>query len=162
MTLTLKQERFVHELVKGNSQRQAYINAGYSVEGKSERYLDNKASQMFKRGEIKDRYMQLILDMQNEALWTREQAINEYLGMKDKAKKEIAEKGIKMANMTMYLKSIEALNKLCFEHDLQEQKLKAQIKYLEKKVNRFDSDYNKTESELANALIKLAGGEHEI
>lgn len=161
MALTGKQEKFVNELVKGKSQRQAYINAGYSSKEKSDNYLDSKASQLFKKDKVRERYNTLTSELRNEALWTREQAINEYLSMKDKAKKEIENKGIKMANMTMYLKCIEALNKLCLEHDLKEEKLKVQIKYLEKKVETMDKHDSDENSELANALIKLAGGIHE-
>ncbi|MBC8697963.1 hypothetical protein FXW05_10460 [Staphylococcus pseudintermedius] len=63
-----------------------------------------------------------------------------------------------MANMTMYLKCIESLNKLCFEHDLKQAKLEAEINHLKKKVETMDKVDNENNSELANALIKLAGG----
>ncbi|WP_414045421.1 terminase small subunit [Macrococcus equi] len=158
MALTGKQERFVQELVKGSSQRQAYINAGYSSKDKSDNYLDSKASQLFKKDKVRERYNALTSELQNDALWTREQAINEYLSMKDRAKKEIDSKGIKMANMTMYLKCIESLNKLCFEHDLKQAKLEAEINHLKKKVETMDKIDNEDNNDLANALIKLAGG----
>ncbi|MBC8697962.1 hypothetical protein FXW05_10455 [Staphylococcus pseudintermedius] len=90
MALTGKQERFVQDLVKGSSQRQAYINAGYSSKDKSDNYLDSKASQLFKKDKVRERYNALTSELQNDALWTREQAINEYLSMKDRAKKLIA------------------------------------------------------------------------
>ncbi|QQJ78799.1 hypothetical protein JGZ10_11665 [Staphylococcus pseudintermedius] len=50
------------------------------------------------------------------------------------------------------------MNKLCFEHDLKQAKLEAEINHLKKKVETMDKVDNENNSELANALIKLAGG----
>lgn len=57
--LTLKQERFVQELVKGKSQREAY-RASYDASRMKERTIDVKASLLFNRGDIRMRYDELM------------------------------------------------------------------------------------------------------
>ena len=57
--LTAKQEKFVRELVKGKSQRQAY-KAAYNASKMKDSTIDRKASVMFKRDDIRARYDELI------------------------------------------------------------------------------------------------------
>lgn len=57
--LTTKQERFVQELIKGKSQREAYrIAYPASVKWKNEN-VDSKASNLFKNVKVKTRYEEL-------------------------------------------------------------------------------------------------------
>lgn len=56
--LTIKQERFVEELIKGKSQREAY-KAAYNAENMKDASIDKKASELFKKVEIKGRYEEL-------------------------------------------------------------------------------------------------------
>ena len=56
--LTMKQERYVQNLVKGMSQREAYKDA-YKCKYK-DYAIDNRASELFKKGEIQVRYKELI------------------------------------------------------------------------------------------------------
>ena len=56
--LTAKQEKFVRELVKGKSQREAY-KAAYNASKMKEATIDNKAYQLFKKDEIRARYDEL-------------------------------------------------------------------------------------------------------
>lgn len=57
--LTVKQERFVQELVKGKSQREAY-KASYDAERMKDSTIDKKASLLFKKGEIRGRYEEIM------------------------------------------------------------------------------------------------------
>ena len=57
--LTNKQERFVQELVKGKSQREAYRIAYPSAVKWQDKNVDSKASNMLKIGKIKARYEEL-------------------------------------------------------------------------------------------------------
>lgn len=57
--MTIKQERFVQELVKGKSQREAY-KAAYNAEGMKPKTIDCKASLLFNRGDIRARYDELM------------------------------------------------------------------------------------------------------
>lgn len=56
--LTDKQERFVQELLKGKSQREAY-RAAYDCKRSSDKTVDNKAYALFKKGEVRARYDEL-------------------------------------------------------------------------------------------------------
>ena len=56
--LTLKQERFVQELVKGKSQREAY-KLSYDASRMKDATIDKRASELFRKGEIKGRYDEL-------------------------------------------------------------------------------------------------------
>ena len=57
--LTTKQERFVQELIKGKSQRQAYRIAYPSSKGWKDEAVDSKASTLFKNDKVKQRYDEL-------------------------------------------------------------------------------------------------------
>lgn len=83
--LTTKQEKFVQELIKGETQRQAYINAGYKVENMTDEVIDVKASELLKNGKVLVRYKELIDKSADEALWTREQAVKDLVMIKDEA-----------------------------------------------------------------------------
>lgn len=57
--LTLKQERYVQELVKGKSQREAY-KAAYDASRMLDKTIDNRAYVLFKKSEIRARYEELM------------------------------------------------------------------------------------------------------
>lgn len=57
--LTAKQEKFVQNLVKGMSQREAYKNS-YNASNMKDNVIDNKACALFKQDEIRVRYEELI------------------------------------------------------------------------------------------------------
>ena len=113
--LTSKQEKYVQGLVAGLSQRQAYINAGYSTKGKTDNYIDKEASVLFKNSKVSVRYNELMDEHKEKALWTREQAVNDLIWLKEQAKKSIKEqdKGyIRQGTSTAYVKAIKELNAL--------------------------------------------------
>lgn len=56
--LTDQQEKFVQELIKGKSQREAY-KASYNAEKMKDKTIDEKASKLFKIDKIRARYNQL-------------------------------------------------------------------------------------------------------
>lgn len=85
MALTSKQEKFVQELVKGKSQRQAY-KAAYDASKMKDSTIDRRASELFGNSEVKARYNELIQTGTKKALWTRERAINELVEMLDDSK----------------------------------------------------------------------------
>ena len=65
--LTLKQEKYVQNLIKGMSQRQAYKNAFDTSKMKDET-IDNKAYLLFKKDEVRVRYEELVKKAQDEAI----------------------------------------------------------------------------------------------
>lgn len=63
--LTLKQERYVQELVKGKSQREAY-KAAYDASRMLDKTIDNRAYVLFKKSEIRARYDELMASAVNK------------------------------------------------------------------------------------------------
>lgn len=57
--LTVKEERFIQNLLKGMSQREAYKNS-YNAENMKDATIDSKASIVFKKDKIRARYDELI------------------------------------------------------------------------------------------------------
>lgn len=126
--LTAKQEKFVQGLVSGLSQREAYKKAYQNAENWKESSVDANASQLFNDTKVLQRYKELLKQFSNKALWSRESAFNEYEWLKNKARENIEEEGVRKANSDAFLSSIEGMNKMAF-HDLElaDQKLKAEI-----------------------------------
>lgn len=139
MNLTGKREKFVLGLVSGKSQRQAYIDAGYNVEGKTEKYIDDKASKLYRTKEIMARYTELVDAMQNKALWTREQAIKDLIEVKEMALSDMRKNGIRHATQQAFNSTSTSLNKLVFEDDLKIKKQEIEIKMLEEKLKQLQT-----------------------
>ena len=92
-TLTKPQEIFIQELLKGNTQRQAYLKAYPSKKKWKESSLDSAASSLLKNEKVKARYEQLLNKMrekeQEKTMWTREQAIETLRYVIDVNKKDL-------------------------------------------------------------------------
>lgn len=113
--LTAKQERFVQGLVSGLSQRRAFIEAGYSVEGKSDNYIDKEASNLLKNRKVSVRYQELMGEHKDKALWTREEAVKELKWLYKQAIKSIKEQDegyVRQGTSSALLGAIQELNKL--------------------------------------------------
>lgn len=63
--LTNKQERFVQELVKGKSQREAYKTA-YDASKMKDSTIDARASALFKQSKVRVRYDELMKPAEDE------------------------------------------------------------------------------------------------
>ena len=64
--LNAKQEKFINNIIKGMSQRQAYKDA-YQVKYK-DNVIDNRASELFNKSEVQVRYKELLEKAQEEAI----------------------------------------------------------------------------------------------
>lgn len=82
MALTDKRERFVQELIKGKSQREAYKLAGYKTDAMTDNAIDVEASKLFKNPEVSLRYEELrsrlIKEAEDECIVTAKQVLREY------------------------------------------------------------------------------------
>lgn len=67
--LTIKQEKFVQNIVKGMSQREAYKNS-YNAKNMADDTIDNKACNLFKQDKIKARYEELVRRLEDETIMT--------------------------------------------------------------------------------------------
>ncbi len=92
-TLTKPQEIFIQELLKGNTQRQAYLKAYPSKKKWKEASIDTAASNLLKHNKVKTRYEQLLNNMrekeQEKTMWTREQSIETLRYVIDVNKKDL-------------------------------------------------------------------------
>ena len=111
--LTPKQEKFVQALISGMSQREAYKEA-YNAANMKDATIDNKASLLFAKGEIRKRYEELVNENKQKALYTLEDSINDLIWIKEKAKEDILnpKKGLRQGNGTIYLNAVKELNLL--------------------------------------------------
>ena len=115
LVLTAKREKFARGLVAGLSQRQAYYEAYPNSKKWKPETVDNKASKLFKENEILARYNELMEEHNAKALWTREQAVNDLIWLKEQAKKSIKEQDdgyIRQGTSTAYVNAIKELNAL--------------------------------------------------
>ena len=64
--LTAKQEKFVRELIKGKSQREAYKSA-YSAKNMSNATIDSNACRLLKDNKVAARYDELISKVRSKA-----------------------------------------------------------------------------------------------
>lgn len=163
MKLTDKQEKFVLGLIEGKSQRKAYIDAGYSVKDKSDNYIDKEASILLKSSKVFERHEQLRQEVAEKSKWTRQKAFEEYEWLKNVAKNEIGESGIKKPTADAFIQSLDGMNRMTLgNEELTNKKIEKEIQMLQKKMDQIDSsDGNTQESEVAKALIRLAGGKDD-
>ena len=149
--LTTKQEIFVQQLVAGQSQRQAYRQA-YNAEKMTDKTVDEKASKLFKDGKVRARYRALLKQFSNMALWSREQAFNEYEWLKNKAKASIESEGVRQANSNAFLASLEGMNNMSLNDlELADKKLKLEIEKLQSQIEG-DSEQDDKLIDFAKAL----------
>ena len=139
--LTTKQEKYVQGLVAGLSQREAYKQAGYATEGKSDNTIDANASRLFKNSKVLTRYNELIEEHKTKALWTREEAINKLKWLLDKSVSsiEVVDEGyVRKSTADSIIGSIQELNKLenLYDHnrDLTRQKQELEIEKLQSQI----------------------------
>ena len=84
------QEKYVKGLVAGKTQRQAYLDAGYSNQKGNMNYVDIKASELFADVKVKLRYEYLYNKMNKKSLdrvqWSLDKSARELLELIEEAK----------------------------------------------------------------------------
>ncbi|HDD0427742.1 TPA: terminase small subunit [Staphylococcus aureus] len=147
--LTPKQEKFVLGLIEGKSQRKAYIDAGYSTKGKSEKDIDVLASRVAKNGKVCTRYEELRQEAAEQSKWTRQKAFEEYEWLKNVAKNDIEIEGVKKATADAFLASLDGMNRMTLGNEvLANKKIETEIKMLEKKIEQIDKGDSGTEDKI--------------
>lgn len=158
--LTPKQELFVQGIISGLSQRQAYRQA-YKAEKMSDAVVDNKASAIFNKGEVRVRYRELLKQFSNMSLWYREQAFNEYEWLKNKARASIENEGIRQANSNAFLSALDGMNNTAWkDFELTDEKIRQEIELLKIKIER--NQDSKSDTTLMEALLNAVKGGDEV
>jgi phage terminase, small subunit len=158
--LTPKQELFVQGIISGLSQRQAYRQA-YKAEKMSDAVVDNKASAIFNKGEVRVRYRELLKQFSNMSLWSREQAFNEYEWLKNKARASIENEGIRQANSNAFLSALDGMNNMAWkDFELTDEKIRQEIELLKIKIE--SNQGSKSDTTLMEALLNAVKGGDEV
>ena len=138
--LTQRQEKFVQGLVAGLSQRKAYKEA-YNAQKMADSTIDSRASKLLKEYKVNTRYRELLKEFSNRALWSREQAFNEYEWLKNKARASIEIEGVRQANSTAFLSALDGMNNMAFRDlELADKKLRLEIENLKAQLGSDDED----------------------
>lgn len=70
--LTIKQEKYVLNLINGMSQREAYKSA-FDAKNMKDATIDKRASELFQKGEVKGRYDELLKEIKNKSIMAAEE-----------------------------------------------------------------------------------------
>lgn len=115
MGLTIKQEKFVQNIIKGMSQRESYKKS-YNAKNMKDETIDKKASELFKQEKIRGRYDELLKRMENKAIMTAQErqiwltkVINGDVKVKQEYDNEIKEYEPYMSDK---IKALDILNKM--------------------------------------------------
>lgn len=121
--LTAKQEKFVRNLIKGMSQREAYKNS-YDAENMSDEAIDVAACRLFKDANISLRYKELQEKLDKATIMTAQERLEYLTGiildlereklivLADGEEKEIE----RPAELAVKLKAIDIMNKMSGEY----------------------------------------------
>lgn len=77
--------------------------------------MDANASRLFNNSKVLARFNEIMSQHKEKALWTREQAVNDLIWLKEQAKKSIKEQDdgyIRQGTSTAYVNAIKELNTL--------------------------------------------------
>ena len=155
--LTPKQELFVQGIISGLSQRQAYRQAYPSAKGWLDSSVDSKAAVLLQNVKVLSRYRELLKQFSNMALWSREQAFNEYEWLKNKARSSIENDGIRQANSSAFLSALDGMNNMAWkDFELTDEKIKQEIELLKIKIEK--NQGSKSDTTLMEALLNAVKG----
>lgn len=118
--LNAKQEKFIQNIVKGMSQREAYKDAYKATY--ADKDIDSKACNLFNSDKVQARYKELIKKLEDEAIMTAEERMKWLTEVvKDIQREEANIKmpdgeeiliGMKNADLNTKIKAIDTLNKM--------------------------------------------------
>lgn len=127
----------------------------------SDAVVDNKASAIFNKGEVRVRYRELLKQFSNMSLWSREQAFNEYEWLKNKARASIENEGIRQANSNAFLSALDGMNNTAWkDFELTDEKIRQEIELLKIKIER--NQDSKSDTTLMEALLNAVKGGDEV
>ena len=113
--LTVKQEKFIQNIVSGMSQRQAYKEA-YNAENMTDKSIDEEACRLFNDIKISTRYKELMKELESKAIMT---AVERMIWLTDVVKDkqfDTSNEGCKPADLNIKMKAIDILNKMSGEY----------------------------------------------
>lgn len=115
-SLTPKQEKFVYSLIKGLSQRQAYIEAYPNAKKWKEDHVDSQASKTLKIPKVLQRYQELQQKAEDEAIMTSVERKKWLTEIIKKGEMEVCDGQKVVVGSTDRLKAMDILNKMDSEY----------------------------------------------
>lgn len=111
--LTIKQELYCQERLKGSTQRQAYKTA-FAPPKMSDKNIDEKASVLEAKGKVKARLKELQEQLANKAVWDREKSLNALIGFYEVAKRQntTQDRPVDSALVSAGIRAIAEINKM--------------------------------------------------
>ena len=109
--LTAKQEIFVLKIVEGISKTDAYKEV-YDTSRMKPTTINKRAFDLFNQKHIQARYNELMQEAKEKSIWTLEEAVNDLIYLKEKARESIEIDGLRQANSNAFLSTIKELNTL--------------------------------------------------
>ena len=138
LVLTAKEEKFIQGVVAGLSQRKAYREAYPNSVKWKDTTVDVKASALMKKDEVLVRYNELMEEHKSKALWTREQAVNDLLWLKEQSRQSIIsekfDRGyVRQGTSNAFMSAVQELNKLedLYPTDKQEIELSGGVQFVD-------------------------------
>lgn len=109
--LTTKQEKFILSIVEGMNKTEAY-KAVYDTSKMKANTINKKAYDLFNKPNIQKRYNELMQEVKESSIWTLDRAVEDLIWLKEEAKRDIEDKGLKQANSNAFLSAVKELNTL--------------------------------------------------
>ena len=112
--LNIKQEKFIQNIVKGMSQREAYKEAyGATYADKD---IDSKACNLFNSDKVQTRYKELIKELEDDSIMSAKERMKWLTGVVYNKQLDEDQLGFKPADLNTKMKAIDILNKMSGEY----------------------------------------------
>lgn len=110
--LTTKQEKFIQNIVKGMSQREAYKDA-YNAKGMSDNAIDREASLLMKNPKLTQRHKELVGMIAKPTIMTAQERLEFLTGIINNKQREQDETP---ADLNTKIRAIDIMNKMQGEY----------------------------------------------
>lgn len=118
--LTARQEKFVQNIVRGMTQREAYKNS-FNPKNSSDKTIDETACKLFNSPKIQTRYNEIIQKMEEKAIMSAEERMKWLTEVvQDIQREDVVVSGIivpnRKADLATKMKAIDIMNKMSGEY----------------------------------------------
>lgn len=149
--LTEKQEAFVQALVAGYSRQKAYKTAYPKAENWTLAAVEAEAYKTWKLPRIQQRYEELYAEytqhVKQECHYSRDQLLNDFIYLKDKAKESIETVGVRQANSTAYINALRNIGEILDLYPDKKVDVKANVCSQDFEINITNGDDNNGKDE---------------
>lgn len=152
--LTNKQTLFLNYLLQGNTKLDAYRKA-YGNSTGSDASIKVSASRVFNSDNFQEHYLKATKILQEKAMYNRQNAVEDLKLVINAAKEDLKKNGLKFANSTALIKSVEALNNLLMLSKESTEKLEIERDKLEFAKSKVQQDNDTLQKDNANLLRQL-------